>query len=330
MRRGGGPRRRWRARAAGLALGACLLARGAPATAQDSAGFALQRYQQGIAAFNTGGYAPALEAFRAALALQASPNTRMYVARCLVELGRPAEATTEYELAVREASDRARLDARYAATRDAAADELRALAPRVARVRVRLAGAPPGARVRVAGREVPGAALGLAVVVEPGSVVVEGSAPGRAPARSEVTLAPGQEREVTLAFTPVAAAAMEPRPTPASPAPVRSRADATPAWVALGIGAAGAVGFGVFAGLMEDRWQVVVASESCRVDCPTDIDREIDTGEAYQAIANVSLAVGAAGVVTAAVLFVLLRPAGAPRPARAGVTRRSVAMEWRF
>jgi tetratricopeptide (TPR) repeat protein len=90
----------------------------APAAATSAA---QERYTAGRESYRLGLYGRALEEFERSLALLPSPNTRLYIARALRELGRWAEASEQYAATVREADQRG---GRYVATRDAAAVEL--------------------------------------------------------------------------------------------------------------------------------------------------------------------------------------------------------------
>ena len=85
--------------------------------AQDDVTFvAQQRYDTGLAAYEAGALDDALTHFRASFAVARSPNTRLMIARTLRNLGRLAEAVVEYDLAAREATDRAQTEARFDAT----------------------------------------------------------------------------------------------------------------------------------------------------------------------------------------------------------------------
>jgi hypothetical protein len=73
--------------------------------------------------YGAGKLEEALASFKASLDVVASPNTRLYVARCLRELGRLAPAYVEYQ----HTADDAKSDARYDKTRAAAIEEQREL-----------------------------------------------------------------------------------------------------------------------------------------------------------------------------------------------------------
>ncbi|MDB4933270.1 MAG: hypothetical protein JWP87_242 [Labilithrix sp.] len=90
---------------------------GAPAS-NDSA---QDHYTAGRESYRSALYGRALEEFERSLALAPSPNTRLYIARTLRELGRWSEAAEQYGATIREAGTRG---GKYLATRDAANVEL--------------------------------------------------------------------------------------------------------------------------------------------------------------------------------------------------------------
>jgi tetratricopeptide (TPR) repeat protein len=89
----------------------------APAPATSASNAAQAHYTVGRESYRLALYGRALEAFERSLALAPSPNTRLYIARSLRELGRWAEASDQYAATVREAEQRG---GRYLATRGAA------------------------------------------------------------------------------------------------------------------------------------------------------------------------------------------------------------------
>src|SRR5512137_704496 len=83
-----------------------------------------QVFSEGKKLFDEGKYETALSKFREALGLTGSPNSRLYVARCLQSLGRLPEAYDEMQHAMREAAEKATSDSKYVSTRDAAAAQI--------------------------------------------------------------------------------------------------------------------------------------------------------------------------------------------------------------
>ncbi len=95
----------------------------ASTTAQDHYTAGRESYRQGL-------FGRALEEFERSLAMAPSPNTRLYIARSLRELGRLQEAAEQYRTTMREAEERG---GKYVEARDAAELELRDVTVRIER-----------------------------------------------------------------------------------------------------------------------------------------------------------------------------------------------------
>src|SRR5262249_17033016 len=141
-----------------------------------------------------------------------SPNTRLYIARCLHQLGRNAEALLEYQHAAAEAADRAVSESRYAATRDAARSEAATIEPLVGRLLIHADEPPEGLVVTADGNAVPSALLGLAAPSDPHEVVVSARAPGYMPFEQRVSVQAGQETEVQIRLERAASVSSAPPP----------------------------------------------------------------------------------------------------------------------
>jgi hypothetical protein len=260
-------------------------------------------------------FGEALTAYRASYDIVASPNSRLMIARCLRELGRIEEAYRELEGTVADAAQFAAKDAKYQQTGRAAQAELDALSARVSLLSLRVTNAPPGTTLSVAGRAVEIDALDRPLVLQPGNVVIVASPPEREEIRRELALQAGQSGTLDLDLAP-GAPATGPRveQSPSAPPPTSEQRSAavdsetTPlrtwAWVAGGVGVAGLATFGIFGALNNSKFDEL-ESECKDGHCPPDRGGDIDTGETYQTVANVGLAVGIVGVATGAVLFVL-------------------------
>lgn len=91
---------------------------------------AQRAYTSGRESYAAGLYGRALAAFERSFALLPSPNTRLYIARSLRELGRWSEAADALRTTIREAEERG---GKYLATRDAATTELDDVVARIER-----------------------------------------------------------------------------------------------------------------------------------------------------------------------------------------------------
>ncbi len=103
-----------------------------PAQADDDEAVMLQaraEYRQGLELYDSRRYEDALEQFRASYKDFPSPNSLLYVARCLRSIGRTHEAIAAFENTIRAADARAKLESRYADTLQSARRELAVLKP---------------------------------------------------------------------------------------------------------------------------------------------------------------------------------------------------------
>lgn len=253
------------------------------------------------AALEEGKNEAALEAFRASYGVVASPNSHLFVARCLATLGDAAGAYREFGLVIEEARQAAAHDPKYAPTAEAAAAEQAELREKVGFVTVRLENAAADTLVNVAGETIPAQGLGE-IVVNPGLVEVSAGS-----ATQLVMMGPGDRREVVLTLAPAAPVfALETAPdTTLDPEASRKRMR-TAAYIAGGLGAAGLATFAV-AGSMA-RSQYATLQDECGGPCPASRQSDIDAGRRSQTIANVGLAVGAVGLGTGTVLYLMSRP----------------------
>lgn len=307
-----GPRRR--AWAVALATAAALAAVAAPASAAEGASVGVaERYEAGKAALEAGRFDDALAAFEAAEGLVVDEVTRWQVLLGLAlthELAdRPLEAIARYREFIRRSDGSPRAaQPKWRARRSEARTSIATLegvalqthgaltiegGPEVTEVVV---GSPAGA-TRVA----PPAVLYL----PPGAWAVTASAPGRTAFSREGTLRVGDRLSVVVTL-PLPA---PPRPSPPAVADRPAGGGAAPVapWIAVGAGAAVIVVGAVFTGLaVADRDDV--AALSTRLGTPevlAEHARLTDRGEERQTVAWVLYGVGAAAVVTGAVLLAL-------------------------
>jgi hypothetical protein len=289
-----------------------------PASAQDNTAFAQQRFTRGAGLYEQRSYAPALDEFRASLALYGSPNTRLYVARCLRELGRLDEALPEFERAMREAGDRASTDPRYAATRDAAQTEMLAIAPRVGRLTLTIPDAPAGVVVRVNDREIPREALGVAFPVMPGALRIVVESVEHETETRETEVAAGREVTVGVVLRRRARAVegqteLQRPVVPVTPATPSRGVSRNLAWVGFGIGAAGLIGFAAFGAAAGGTFSDL-QTRCGNAPCPPSEQGTVNQGRTFTTAANVSLGVGIAGVVAGVVLLIVGRGPSASPP----------------
>lgn len=306
---------RWR-RAIG-AVAAAIVFMAEPALAQPAQADAKVEFTAGQKLFDAGRQAEALPHFRSAFAASNSPNARLMIARCLVALGKTAEAYEEMATTTREATARAETDAKYARTRDAAAAEMALLERRIGKIVVALAEPGAGATVTLDGAPLGADRLGVPVAVQPGTMTIEATHAGDKPVRREVTIGAGETKTVAIAFTGGAAA---PGAATSDAAPGGAKPQGGGVRIAgFVIAGLGVAGMGAFAGagLAAKSKFSTVETECGNARCTdSKYGDVIDSGKTLQTIANVGLGVGIAGLVGGALMIAVGGPSKAPLPAQ--------------
>lgn len=283
------------------APGGSAAAPAAPATpSPDAVEKAQNLFKKGSALYAQKKYAAALEEFRASYATVASPNSRLYIARCLADLGEHVDAYLEFQGVADEAAERAKTEERFAKTQETAQIERDEVAKKLALVSVTITHPESAAGLRVGGKDVPKDQWGKPYPAKPGQVDVVVTSTAGAPVTQTLTLAAGDRNDVTLDAAPAPAAASV-QLTPEAPS---SRAGLRPyAYIAGGVGVAGLALFTV-AGIMSNSTYSDL-SDTCNGPCPPERQDDIDKGKTQQTLANVGLVVGAVGIAAGATLFVL-------------------------
>lgn len=294
--------------ATSVALMACLACGAADAQPQPPSALALTNraqdlYLEGRARFLAGNFAEAQAAFESSLDAFDSPNTRLYLGRTYARLGRLPEAWATLDRTARDAAARAQQEPRYAPTAAAARAEADALAPQIGRLSVEVSPAPDALALTINGHPIARAALGVAIPVDPGDVVVMARAPGFAPALQMVSVDAGAQAAVRLTLLPSTAdapsdapadapmdapgnalpAAARPLSLPAPSPSTNDHARRIGAWrgagtVALVLGAASLVGAGALYYLTAQTYEDLAARTQ---PSPTDNAR-VDRGIALQ------------------------------------------------
>jgi hypothetical protein len=285
---------------------------------------AAEKFKEAQERYEAKDFASGLELARAALDATGSPNARLYVARCLRELDRLAEAHEEMERTLRDAREAAKTDPKYVATRDAAAAELALLDQKVGKVIVALVDAPPGARVELNGKAIDAARYGQPIAVPPGDIVLRGTGEGAQPVEKQSSIKAGETQTLTLVFREASAAAAEPPPASASAQPKATPSGGglrTVGYITAGVGV---VGLGVFAvtGSMASSKFNQLESEcgSKRCTDPKYADT-VDSGKRLDTIANVGLIVGSVGLLAGGAMILF----GGPSPEKTGTAALSAS-----
>ncbi|MEJ7733313.1 MAG: tetratricopeptide repeat protein [Polyangiaceae bacterium] len=313
-------------------LGAALLAAPLPAreaAAQPTAAQpskeqvkkATGHFEKGSRLYDQKKFALALTEFKSSYDSVKSPNSHLYVARCMAALGETREAWLEFDATANEADERAKTEEKYVPTRDTARLERDELNAKIGLVTVEVKNADPTAKLRVAGNDVAAERWGKPVPVAPGDVEVVLEPASGAAVRQQVAVAAGESKQVSVDAAPPAA----PVPVAATSADAdvdaglpTDRSKLRPwAYVAGGVGVAGLVMFTV-AGLMS-RSTYSELEDSCgNGPCASERQSDIDAGQTQQTLANVGLVVGIVGVGAGVTLFFLSRGGSVAPPTETG------------
>jgi tetratricopeptide (TPR) repeat protein len=274
-----------------------------PAAASADAQKATALFQKGNDLFKANKYAPALEQFKQSYALLPSPNSHLYVARCLAQLGKARDAWIEFDRTADEATAGGE---KYAQTHDTAVQERDELAPKVALVSVVVPDAAKGVTVRVGAYDIPPDHVGRPYPVDPGTAEVVVQAPGRAPAHQSVTANLGERREVTLAAGPEQG---EPPPPPPETGKGLNGLRVG-GIVAGGVGVVGLILFAAEGAASKSTYNQLSQMCNGQAGCAgqagagrASADSLISSGKTQQAVANAGLAIGVIGIAAGATLI---------------------------
>jgi len=276
-------------------------ANGGNAAAPDEASVkkAQSLFLKGSDLYKAKKFEQALDAFKQSYATVASPNSHLYIARCLADMGRRGEAYLEYEKVIEEATERAKTEERYAPTRDQAKTERDDVGAKIALVTVNVANADPGTTVKIGETEVPQAQWGKPFPVEPGTVEASAQSGGQSIGQQTLTLAAGDKRDLAFDAKPAIATPAEVADTSGKKSSLRP--------IAYVAGGVGLVGLGMFTafGLMSQSTYSDLKDNCGTGPCPASFSDQISTGKTQQTLANVGLVVGIVGAAAGVTLFVL-------------------------
>lgn len=262
---------------------------------------------QGVQLADSGKCPEAIEKLKRAEALHHAPTILGRLGECQVTVGEVVEGTENLNLVVREPlapnAPKVFFDAQTRAQK-----VLTAATPKIAHLVIRLTPADVKASVAVAGKPVPAALIGAERPTDPGTHQVTATAEGYKPASATVTLPEGGHQDITLLLEkdPNAVAALPPpvatqpaapttTTTEVPPEPVAKKNN-TPAFIALGIGAAGLVVGSVTGAIAFSK----------AGDCPDKVCPDQDTldgAKSMATVSTVSFGVGIAGVAVGTILL---------------------------
>jgi hypothetical protein len=275
---------------------------------EDAAKKATAYYVKGSDLFKAKKLALALEQFRLSYAAVPSPNSHLYIARCLAAMGDSRAAYAEFDKVVDEAAERGKTEDKYLPTRDTARVERDELLSKVALVTISVVHPGPTTIVRMGDVEVPREQWDKPIAVAPGAVEAKISAGDRAITSQSATINAGQSRTLVLdaAAAPVVAVG---GPGTTAPTTTSRKSPLFPAGIA--VGAVGVAGFVLFAieGSASKSTYSKLETACGSGPCPASYADQISSGKSQQTIANVGLVLGVVGVAAGTTMVVLsMRP----------------------
>lgn len=226
---------------------------GQPAKGDRAAADAL--FQEARKLIKSGDYTAACSKFEASFALYPSAGTLINIGDCHKREGKLATAWGDYRRAValiHEAPGSKRQD-----QEDIAAQEIRALEPRLPRLSIVVSHPPAGLKVLRDGKELPAATLGEALLVDPGEHEVRVSAPSYRPETRSVKLEEGKTTTVEISLVALDAI---------SPEKDKPQGGGVPAWAWVTGGAGLAlIGAGIYF-LADDLAAIGALGSNCHTN----------------------------------------------------------------
>jgi hypothetical protein len=292
-----------------------------PAGSGDASALAQTLFEEGRRLMEAKRYPEACPKFDESQRLRPGTGTLLNLALCNEQLGRTATAWAQFK-EVLFASKKEGNEAREAF----AQEHIDAIEPRLSKLQIN-AKPTPGLAVRRDGQEIPIAALGTPIPIDPGRHSIEATAPGYSVWSTSVEIGTSADRKTIavpkLSLLPVG----ERGGAPAAPAPEpdgAGRTRRTAGFIAGGVGVA-ALGVGAVLG-------VIAADEAGSAEddpalCPgkqcTPAGREeIDAASTKALIASIAFGVGVVAVGAGAVLILT---AGSSTPSSKEAARRGWA-----
>ena len=306
-------RRTIRSRVLGCALALATLPAFADETPANSV-LAQSLFEQGRALLEQGDYARACPAFAESERLDPGGGTLLNLALCHQKAGKLATAWAEFNEALSGALRDGRKDRETLARQSIAA-----LEPELPHLSVELGpNADAATEVRLDGMVLSAQARGYATPVDPGPHTLSASSPGRRPWSTEVSLAKGESKSVTVPeLAPLPAPVPETAPTvpksvPALPPPApRSRPEAKRSKLATGSYVSAGVALASFGTAIITGIVALSAEHSAQNKCLADRDYCPDPSyatDASRARTFAWVSTGALGVGVGASVAALLWP----------------------
>jgi len=262
---------------------------------------ATQHYMKGSDLFKAKKFSLALEQFKLSYQTVPSPNSHLYIARCLAAMGEAQKAWLEFDKVSEEAAARAATEEKYAPTRDSANVERDELGRKLGLVTVDVVRPERGSMVHVGTWAVPQDRWSRPFPVDPGTHEVRLETPKRPLVKTTITIRGGERRPVQLDVGGGLAAGKSP------PSRMRLTPLRIAGYAAAGVGAVGFIMFAAGGATSSATYSDLKLK--CGGDTGgchgVDVSADISKGKTQQAVANAGLIIGIAGAAAGATMIVL-------------------------
>lgn len=306
--------RRARIAAASLTLASAALLVPAGAAAQEAGPdptLAQTLFEEGRRLMEANAYAQACPKFAESQRLRPGTGTLLNLALCNEALGKTATAWGQFK-EVLFASKRENNEARVAF----AQEHIDALEPRLSRIQIN-AEATPGLVIQTDGHEIPAAALGTPIPIDPGEHLIEATAPGYAVWSTKVTVGDNADLK-TIAVPKLTPAPAEKEKAAAPPppvAPLQSGSGQRTAGFVLGGAGVAALGLGAVFGILA-AGQASDAEDDPALcpnkQCSPEGRDEIDAASTKALVSTIGIGVGIAAIGAGAILILTSGPTTEP------------------
>lgn len=286
--------------------------------------------QEGVKLADAGSCSEAIDKLARAEKMFHAPTTLARLGECQVLAGKIVEGTENLNRVVRETLS-ATAPAAFITAQERARKVLAEAKPKIAKLKIAVA-APADAQllVKVDGEVVPVANLNTNRPIDPGSHLVEASAPGFKPVSARVKLAEGGVDSVALTLeldpdapkAPVAGPIITTAPVTSPPPAAETSRSRTPAYAVLGVGAVG-LGVGAVFGILAIGKKTDLDTACANKVCAPDQQDTIDTGKTYGIVSTVGVGVGIVGIGVGTYLLLTSGPSSASYRARNGARKPS-------
>lgn len=289
-----------------------------PAYAQDTAA-AEALFKKGVSEMQAGHFDVACPAVAESQRLDPRPGTLFTLAECEAKAGKIATALVHYDdyLHLVDTLPEAQKK-RHAERVDIAKSQKKAIAPEVPTLTLTVPkGAPADLRVTRDGTEMASASLGVALPIDPGEHLIVTTVGAGPKQEQRITIEKREKKTLAVEWklgegvSGAGAGSADPGSPAQNTGPSGHRIGM---YVVGGVGIAGLVVGGVTGGLALGEKSTVDASCPNRV-CNDAGTKALESGRTMGLVSTVGLAVGAAGVVGAVILWLTEPIAKKPKPA---------------